>query len=226
MAALYLIRHGQASFGKPEYDQLTEKGYQQSQVLADYWHDTIKPDIVYTGQLKRHKQTSTAFLNRFKKSSITLPSLDEFDHNDIIKSQSTSEIEQIKQLVVSDSLDLEQLNQHLLNALKRWVHDPDLSAYNEPWPAFKARAKSALEDITKARTPNQQNIVVFTSGGVIAAMVQHLLDLDDAQGLQILQQLRNTSVTKLLFSGQRISLDYLNNYQHLEQRDPSWSTYR
>ena len=30
MAAIYLIRHGQASFGKADYDQLSEQGIKQA----------------------------------------------------------------------------------------------------------------------------------------------------------------------------------------------------
>ena len=34
MAAIYLVRHGQASFGAVDYDQLSARGEQQAQLLT------------------------------------------------------------------------------------------------------------------------------------------------------------------------------------------------
>jgi broad specificity phosphatase PhoE len=36
MATLYLIRHGQASFGADDYDKLSGLGCRQASVLGDY----------------------------------------------------------------------------------------------------------------------------------------------------------------------------------------------
>ena len=57
-------------------------------------------------------------------------------------------------------------------------------------------------------------------------IVQHILKLSDQQALEINQQARNTSVTKLLFSENMLSVDYLNNYSHLEQAGDDWITFR
>ena len=34
MPVIYLIRHGQASFGKEDYDQLSEPGWEQSRKIG------------------------------------------------------------------------------------------------------------------------------------------------------------------------------------------------
>ncbi|EXF47276.1 phosphoglycerate mutase family protein [Pseudomonas sp. BAY1663] len=36
MGSIYLIRHGQASFGAENYDVLSPLGYRQSEALGDY----------------------------------------------------------------------------------------------------------------------------------------------------------------------------------------------
>lgn len=36
MTTIYLVRHGQASFGTASYDQLSAKGEQQAQVVGDF----------------------------------------------------------------------------------------------------------------------------------------------------------------------------------------------
>jgi broad specificity phosphatase PhoE len=67
---------------------------------------------------------------------------------------------------------------------------------------------------------------VFTSGGTISVIIQHILNLTDQQTLAINQQARNTSVTKLLFSENMLSVDYFNNYSHLEQAGDDWITFK
>ena len=37
MGTLYLVRHGQASFGADDYDQLSPLGLQQAQRLGAHW---------------------------------------------------------------------------------------------------------------------------------------------------------------------------------------------
>ncbi|MCB1660160.1 MAG: histidine phosphatase family protein, partial [Pseudomonadales bacterium] len=70
----------------------------------------------------------------------------------------------------------------------------------------------------RADAGNARHIWVFTSGGTITAIVQQLLALDPQQAFAINWNLVNTGVTKLLFSGERLSLSYLNSHGHLEQQ--------
>ena len=59
MSTLYLIRHGQASFGTDNYDQLSEKGRRQVQLLGEYFAETgEKIDRIYTGTLQRQRETA------------------------------------------------------------------------------------------------------------------------------------------------------------------------
>ena len=54
MASIFLIRHGQASFGTDNYDRLSELGCRQSEVLGRYLvHHDIHFDAVYSGELQR-----------------------------------------------------------------------------------------------------------------------------------------------------------------------------
>ena len=61
MGHLYLVRHGQASFGAEDYDQLSAMGQQQSVRLGHYWRDKgLTFDTVLTGTLQRQRQTYAA----------------------------------------------------------------------------------------------------------------------------------------------------------------------
>ena len=58
MGTLYLVRHGQASFGAADYDQLSDLGQRQSQRLGEYFAGKgLQFEAVLTGTLKRHAQT-------------------------------------------------------------------------------------------------------------------------------------------------------------------------
>ena len=58
MGTLYLVRHGQASFGAEDYDQLSALGRQQAVRLGEHWRARgLGFDAVITGTLRRHTQT-------------------------------------------------------------------------------------------------------------------------------------------------------------------------
>jgi broad specificity phosphatase PhoE len=58
MPTLYLVRHGQASFGAADYDHLSDLGHQQSEQLGRYFKAKgLRFDAAYAGTLRRHAQT-------------------------------------------------------------------------------------------------------------------------------------------------------------------------
>ncbi len=58
MGNLSLVRHGQASFGAADYDNLSELGRRQSVRLGEYFAGKgLQFESVITGTLKRHAQT-------------------------------------------------------------------------------------------------------------------------------------------------------------------------
>ena len=244
MAAIYLIRHGQASFGSADYDQLSDKGWQQAALLGQYWRSRATPCKFYCGDLLRHSQTLSSFNEGYQGSAtptIIHSGFNEFDHVDILKNyhaqwQNLAKMsDEIKQLKNPNKTFQKEFS----NALNRWVSGDKDEEYKESWQQFKARCIRALQDIIAQELANKRqfkadgskakpskDILVFTSGGTISVIVQHILKLNDQQALDINQQARNTSVTKLLFSENLLSVDYLNNYSHLEQAGDDWVTFR
>ena len=59
MGILYLVRHGQASFGEADYDRLSPLGHRQCVKLGEYFRakGITAFDSVFTGTLKRHAQS-------------------------------------------------------------------------------------------------------------------------------------------------------------------------
>lgn len=244
MAAIYLIRHGQASFGSADYDQLSEKGRQQAVLLGQYWRSRATPSKLFCGDLLRHNQTLSGFNEGYQgvaTPTVIHSGFNEFDHVDILNNyhaqwQNLAKMsEEIKQRKEPNK----SFQKEFAQALNRWVAGDNNDDYIETWPKFKARCIRALQDIIEQELANKRkfkaqgsdnkkskDILVFTSGGTISVIVQHILKLSDQQALEINQQARNTSVTKLLFSENMLSVDYLNNYSHLEQVGEDWVTFR
>ncbi|MFT5812853.1 MAG: broad specificity phosphatase PhoE [Psychroserpens sp.] len=240
MSAIYLIRHGQASFGKADYDQLSEKGDKQSQLLGKFWQALPAPDKIFSGDLLRHEQTLENFLQGYqgiKPSTVLHSGFNEFNHVDML----TRYDAQWKNFVfmaakISQQPDANRfLQKEFSLALNRWVSGKYDGDYIESWSQFKKRCVAALQDVVtqeliikkfSGSVNPSKNIFIFTSGGTISVLVQHILGLSDENTLAVLQQLRNTSVTKLFFSKNKFSIDYLNNYAHLTQAGADWVTFR
>ncbi|MFT6897580.1 MAG: broad specificity phosphatase PhoE [Paraglaciecola sp.] len=71
MACIYLIRHGQASFGKDDYDCLSELGHQQARQLgADLERRGIRFGHAIRGGMLRHQQTANACLKAMPSSRL------------------------------------------------------------------------------------------------------------------------------------------------------------
>jgi broad specificity phosphatase PhoE len=227
MANVYLIRHGQASWGKSNYDQLSELGAQQGRILGQHWQYYGKTDVCYAGGMLRHNQTADAF---WQGAGQTMPvnnheGLNEFDHLDVLKCYNPDWHNQyaftafLKQQEHPNQAFITEFSQ----ALRRWANG-DADDYKESFLNFKKRCVKAIDDIkaqvemVEQLTPEKQskNILVFTSGGVISAICAHYWQLPDHQLMQLNQQLVNTSVTKLMFNKDKTSVDMINNYSHLE----------
>ncbi|WDD97076.1 histidine phosphatase family protein [Thalassomonas actiniarum] len=242
MAALYLIRHGQASFGQADYDQLSDKGYQQAHLLGEHWRALAAPDKCYCGQLLRHGQSADAFLSAYRGKDLPLlkhPGFNEFNHLEVLARYNPRWRDY--QLMNADIAGQENppafLRQSFTQAMQRWISGA-YDDYQQTWPQFKQGCLDGLQQVIARESPSlaakgsgakaaeteAKNILVFTSGGPISVIIGHILGLGDQQALTISQQLANTGVSKLLFSQGRLNIDYINNYRHLEIAGKEWVT--
>jgi len=236
MAAIYLIRHGQASFGKADYDQLSEKGCKQAEMLGKYWQhfpDTIK---TFSGDLLRHAQTLEHFktgIGRHNFPLTTHSGFNEYDHVDILTcyNENWRNLAKMSEQFAGKPDANKQFQAQFNLALSQWINCQERGVYKESWSEFKQRCIQALESIMRQHLDEKSSVqsddmLIFTSGGTISVILQHILGLPEQQTLRMNQQLRNTSVTKILFSKEMLSVDYINNYSHLSSVDDSWVTFR
>ena len=235
MGQIYLVRHGQASFGTEDYDRLSELGAEQARLLGE-WFATCKQSFnqVVTGSLKRHRQTADACIGVLPKAQRvdtdwqTDAGFNEYDHDDVLIQHRPdfADSTAIQRFLAENQHGKRAFQQIFQESMTRWMsglHDAD---YREPWPVFRQRCVASLERLVDSAGPSQ-NIIVFTSGGTIATLCQHLLDLQDRQMAELNWSLVNSAVTKLLYQSGRVSLSYLNNFSHLERLGEKHSvTYR
>jgi broad specificity phosphatase PhoE len=245
MGQIFLVRHGQASFGAADYDQLSTLGIEQARILGDWFaHCGQRFDRVVTGDLKRHKQTAESCMQALAAKSDQHiehqidAGFNEYDHEEIMLRHRPefADPEATKRFLATQENPKRAFQHEFEQAMARWMsgkHDAD---YRESWQAFRTRCIAALTRLVEGADASQK-IVVFTSGGTISTLCQHVMELSDYSVYQLNWSLVNSAVTKLLFqsnqgaSGQaaasRISLSYLNNYAHLEQSGKSEAiTYR
>ena len=109
--------------------------------------------------------------------------------------------------------------------MQRWMTGWHDDQYAETWPDFRRRVVSALERLDQP--DSKRTTIVFTSSGVIATVMQHVLGFQDFQVMEMTWKLANCAVSRLLHRPGEFGLSYLNNYSHLEQPgQPDAVTYR
>jgi broad specificity phosphatase PhoE len=96
----------------------------------------------------------------------------------------------------------------------RWMSGELTSPQVEPWRDFRARVSAAIAAVTGGS--GSRRVAVFTSGGPIGATVQEALNAPAESGIELNWRVRNSSVTELLFSKRRMTLDSFNQLTHLE----------
>ena len=106
-------------------------------------------------------------------------------------------------------------------ALAAWVDDGDGGG----WTAFSSGAVDALTELTEGLRRGQ-DAVVFTSGGIIAAVCASLLGLG-ADGVVALNRVTaNGAITKLAVGSSGTSLVSFNDHGHFDGASRSLLTYR
>ena len=217
MAKLYLVRHAQASFGKEDYDNLSDLGIEQSTHIPK--HFDIASDKVYAlyrGDMKRHLQTVA---NSFGDMAHTVDAgLNEFDHENVLRVHrpEIADKEKAAMLVMSQPNPKRFLEEEFDIAMSKWMNEEGTSSYNEPFKIFTERTLESLNAIiAKARAEKQKEVVAITSGGVIAFLAAHVLGAPLSKIPSLNLSVVNTSVTSFVFDDKRLSLGYFNNYSHL-----------
>ena len=228
MSIVTLVRHGQASFFGPDYDELSDLGRQQGRTLGAWWRDNdARFDRVFAGPLNRHRQTERAVAGGYGESWPAPATLD-----GLVEHQSLAVLRHVigDQALGATGVDANSTQQERHRVMRRYftkyaaiVRDWATGEIEVPgvetWQQARRRVADALADL--GRQPRSR-IVAITSGGFVAMAVGELLGLDDGQVFELSLDIRNSSLTELRLSASRRSLLSFNAVPHLG--DPARAT--
>ncbi|RHW27617.1 histidine phosphatase family protein [Nocardioides immobilis] len=234
MRLIYLVRHGQASFGKRDYDALSDLGHEQSRLLGRALAvREIVPDVVIRGELRRHRETAEGILTGLTDVGVdkVVPvevdaGWDEFDFQHVVevhKPLYRSRAVMLADLARSRA-PRQKFQEIFEDATARWTGGEADDDYHESFPAFAARIEAALL-AAAAHLPEKGTAVVVTSGGPIGLAVSHLLAGDASLWPQFNKVAVNTAVTKVIRGRSGLTLSSYNDHSHVEH-DRRLLTYR
>lgn len=226
MGTLYLVRHGQASFGAEDYDQLSERGRHQSELLGRYWAARgVAFDAVITGTLKRHEQTWAGIAEGagFTHTPLPWPGLNEYDSEAVIRAIHPHELAKPQSAVEAPEVFRHHFRL-LRDGLAQWmagtVSPVGMPSYN----AFVQGVTSALDHVRTHHLGGK--VLIVSSGGPIATAVGHVLGLSPERTIDLNMRIRNSAVTEFQFSPKRHTLLTYNTLPHLDEQDHAdWVTY-
>jgi broad specificity phosphatase PhoE len=204
MSTLVLIRHGQARPFQPNSDSLSETGVEQAIQLGQYWREQgITFDEVYSGALTRHRQTADAAGFTGYQA---LPEFNEYNAEAILRAHPDW----------APPVDNRHLQKMFDVALPQWIGAKLDAEGLETWANFHARVERAFRRIVDADKPSRR-VAIFTSAGPIGVILQTVLCAPEQTAIELHWRIRNCSLTELVFTRERVSLDRFNTTPHLRE---------
>jgi broad specificity phosphatase PhoE len=217
VSLLLLVRHGQASWGAADYDNLSPLGVEQSALLGEHLASLgIEPTRLWVGGMRRHRQTADA--DREEAGWDLEPEVDEgwaeFDHVQILEAHGDAPD--------AHGMPITDFNVLFDAAIRRWTGGEHESDYDEPFAVFSDRVDAVVRRAGTSLGKGETG-VVFTSGGPIAWAVSRLLDAGVEQWGRLNPVQVNTGYTRLVAGSRGVSLVSVNEQSHLT---PATLTYR
>jgi broad specificity phosphatase PhoE len=235
MATIYIVRHGQASFGAQNYDELSQLGRRQAQVVGEYFRDRgVNFDAVYSGDLSRQRETARLVIasQPAKVDHCVDPRFNEIQNEEQLKClmPEVLKVNPAVKTLVDKGLGSSKDYQKVIDAVfNYWVSPACDDPRIQSWAEYSSNARQALTDVMQTQGSGK-TIGIFTSGGTLATLVAQVLGLGGEGTYQLYEPVFNCSVTQLFYSGSKVSLSYYNDCSFLQvlggQRGENLISYR
>ena len=221
MGTLYLVRHGQASFGADNYDQLSPLGVLQCQRLGAYFARKGRRFAgVITGTLQRQIQSYDALADGLgaRQPTLQLPGLNEYDSHAVIAA--------IHPQPLPKPDTPEAYRQHfriLRGGLAAWM-----AGRTQPqgMPSYADYVAGIHEALARVRAQTEGDVLVVSSGGPISTVVAQVLGAPAETSIELNLRIRNSAVTEFSVNPKRLSLLTFNTLPHLDgDEHASWVTH-
>ena len=204
MPVIYLLRHGQASFGTDDYDVLSDLGRLQADVAGlELARRRLRTPVVTSGSLRRQRDTASIAAAALGVEPAGIdPRFDEFDAHGAVDAH-------LGRTGATDGMSSLEFQQHLDRVMAEWMESGD-----ERWRAFVDGAYAAVEELA-ASLPRGADAVVATSAGVTAAIAGRLLGVDAAGVIAMNRVSVNASITTIVAGSRGLSLVTFNDHAHV-----------
>ena len=224
MGTLYLVRHGQASFGADDYDRLSDLGRRQSlrvgQYLRQRFGDRLAFDTVLTGTLRRQIHTWEALAEGAGLTTprTPWPGLNEYDSHAVLEAIHPEPLPR------PDTPELYRHHFRLLReGLAAWMEGRVAPRGMPSYADFVRGVTGALDHV---REHSGGNALIVSSGGPIATAVGQVLGTAAETTIELNLRIRNTSITEFAFTPKRHMLVTYNTLPHLDGAEfDDWITY-
>ncbi|MFK3970951.1 histidine phosphatase family protein [Pseudomonas sp. NPDC087358] len=236
MGSIYLIRHGQASFGADDYDVLSPTGYRQAEVLGAHLADLgLSFDRCLSGSLYRQRHTAETALAQLGAAGLPTPALEtdrafnEFDAEAVIRALLPAMLPdepQALEVMRNAAHNRAEFQRLFALIIGRWLGGQHDTPALQSWLAFVEQVQAGLNGILDSAGANDR-IAVFTSGGTITALLHLITQMPATRAFELNWQIVNTSLNHLKFRGREVLLASFNSHAHLQlMKAPELITYR
>jgi len=221
MGTLHLVRHGQASFGAADYDQLSALGARQCEALGRWFRERgVVFEAVLRGTLRRHEQSLAAFAEGYGElpAELPWPGLNEYDSEALIRTVHAGP------LAAPDTPEVYRAHFRLLRtALSRWMAGETEPEGMPSYADFVAGVVAALDHV---RERHQGQVLAVSSGGPIATAVGQVLGTPAETTIELNLRIRNSALTEFAFTPKRHALVTFNHLPHLDAPERAgWITH-
>ncbi len=228
---ILMVRHGQASAGSANYDQLSSIGYEQATAFADWLternmrHQLAPFDVIYSGDLTRHRQTRAPITERIKTKAVAsktplppvreLTELNEFDHREVMQcyGRQNPESELVKEFLATPQHP-RLLARYLYASMSDWISGKLDQNIKESFIEFQIRVRRGIQLIL-SQHQNGSRVLIVSSGGVMSQWAQFALACPDLQAIELNMSIRNTAIAEFRLREGGLSLMSWNSLPHL-----------
>lgn len=207
VGTLYLIRHGQASYGQADYDRLSPLGEQQARAVGR-WLATKGIASVFHGPLRRQVQTAAFAREAAVAAGTVLP-----EAHQLLELAEYPAFEMLQHLVprlvaedakfaaLTTAPTPRLLDEAFHTILTRWASDEWVVDGVERVSAFVARVRAGLGRML-ASAGSGAKLACVTSAGPIGVAVGLTFGIPDERMVRTSIVIRNASITELRFRTQ------------------------
>jgi len=211
MGELFLIRHGQASYGSAEYDQLSALGEQQARWLGEYFRKRgAMPARIVIGTQNRHRQTFEALAGGMGRA--LLAERDERWNEIDFQALVDAFARQHPQEGRYSAGEPKSFFKAMRRALLAWSEGRIEGELPESWEQFRERVSRALRDIQN----DSGSVFVVSSSGAIAAALMHIMQFPARTHVDLYLQARNTGFSECFFNAATLRVTAMNQTPHLD----------